>query len=155
MLALATPVALAHHGFTGVYDFDRPLYTEGRVLAARYAYPHAQVELDLAGTKGAMDLAGLEPIERAEGRETLKRVRPLDRPGRVAILLDPILTRALIDNAAQQPRVGDRVRAIVYERVSDDAQRGELRVMLLTLRDGTAIVTGRRSFHQEGARKGG
>ena len=55
-MGLAPPVR-AHHGWSS-FDPERPIYLEGRVAKARWANPHAEVELDVVpGTRPPADLA--------------------------------------------------------------------------------------------------
>jgi hypothetical protein len=53
----ASAAARAHHGWSG-FDTAKPLYLEGKIVAARWANPHAELELEpLAGLKLPADLA--------------------------------------------------------------------------------------------------
>ncbi len=63
LATLATPalglpmLAQAHHGWSS-FDQDRPIYLEGKVTKARWANPHAELELEVpAGLKLPADLA--------------------------------------------------------------------------------------------------
>ena len=80
--ALASPwavvpsVTLAHHGWSS-FDQDRPIYLEGRVVAVRWANPHAELDIEVpANLKLPADLAKLEiPAQTApvDGRALLAR----------------------------------------------------------------------------------
>ena len=44
---LAMPqVVLAHHGWSS-FDQDRPIYLEGKVIAVRWANPHAELDIEV------------------------------------------------------------------------------------------------------------
>jgi hypothetical protein len=45
-LPLATPLAWAHHGWSG-FDQDRPLYLEGKVVRSRWQNPHAELVIEV------------------------------------------------------------------------------------------------------------
>ncbi|NDZ11347.1 hypothetical protein C7T35_29575 [Variovorax sp. WS11] len=56
-LPLATPLALAHHGWSS-FDQDRPIYLEGTVASARWQNPHVELLVDIpSGLKVPADLA--------------------------------------------------------------------------------------------------
>lgn len=53
----AGAAARAHHGWSG-FDTAKPIYLEGRVAAARWSNPHAELELEpMPGLKLPADLA--------------------------------------------------------------------------------------------------
>src|SRR4051812_15803838 len=53
----ATGLAQAHHGWSS-FDQERPIYIEGKVTAARWQNPHAELEIEVpAGLKLPADLA--------------------------------------------------------------------------------------------------
>lgn len=63
LAAISTPAltlpwaAWAHHGWSS-FDQDRPVYLEGKVTKAKWANPHAELELELpAALKLPADLA--------------------------------------------------------------------------------------------------
>lgn len=146
-----TAVAAAHHGFTGVYDFCRPVFIEGTVTSARLGYPHAEFTLDLPRDltlpRNPRDRADLRALAEAEERDTLSMLVLPQSRGPLTILLEPVMTREVTER--QRPRVGDRVTAIAYQRVSNDRYRGEFRVMLLSVGDGGAVMASRpRSYHR-------
>lgn len=80
--ALAIPLAnlptavLAHHGWSS-FDQDRPIYLEGRVVAVRWANPHAELDIEVpANLKLPADLAKRDvPAQSApvDGRALLAR----------------------------------------------------------------------------------
>ncbi len=43
--ALSTLPASAHHGYTGEYDAQRPVFIEGRVQQVNIAYPHVEMTI--------------------------------------------------------------------------------------------------------------
>ncbi len=56
-LALPAAGAWAHHGWSS-FDQERPIYLEGRVLAARWQNPHAELDIELpAALRLPADLA--------------------------------------------------------------------------------------------------
>jgi hypothetical protein len=62
---LIIPVAaLAHHGWSN-YDNSKPIKLSGTVTEVSYAYPHATIQLDVAGKKW---LAVLAPPSRLSSR---------------------------------------------------------------------------------------
>jgi hypothetical protein len=146
-----TPEAAAHHGFTGAYDFCRPVYIEGTVTSVRYGYPHAEftvdVPRDLALPQNPRARADLRALAEAEDRDTLSMLVLPQTRGPMMILLEPVMTGTVTER--RRPRVGDRVTAVAYQRVSDDRYRGELRVILLSLGDGGVVMASRpRSYHR-------
>jgi hypothetical protein len=74
-LPLATPFALAHHGWSS-FDQDRPIYLEGTVSRARWQNPHVELLIDVpSGLKVPADLA----------KRTLPaQSAPVDGPGLLA-----------------------------------------------------------------------
>jgi Family of unknown function (DUF6152) len=80
--ALAAPwvvaprAVLAHHGWSS-FDQDRPIYLEGKVLAVRWANPHAELDVEVpANLKLPADLANRAvPAQTApvDGRALLAR----------------------------------------------------------------------------------
>ena len=74
---LAVPqVVLAHHGWSS-FDQDRPIYLEGKVIAVRWANPHAELDIEVpANLKLPADLVKREvPAQTApvDGRALLAR----------------------------------------------------------------------------------
>lgn len=63
VVAPATP-ALAHHGWS-TYDNSKPVKLSGTITEISYAYPHATINLDVAGKKW---LAVLAPRSRRSSR---------------------------------------------------------------------------------------
>jgi hypothetical protein len=142
---LTAPAARGHHGFTGTYDYDRPLLVAGAVVSGHIGYPHGHITIRSdAGSRG--DAAFLQEAGRAEARDTARLLTAVDA-GAHRVLLDPPMTQALMAHSAA-PKPGDAVQAIAYRRMSPDADAGELRVLHLRLRDGTAMAGKRRSYHR-------
>jgi hypothetical protein len=79
-------LALAHHGWSG-FDTDKPIYLEGKVTAARWQNPHAELKLDVpAGLKVPADLAARPlPAQAApvDGKALLARATVPAQQGRV------------------------------------------------------------------------
>jgi hypothetical protein len=142
---LLPPAARAHHGFTGTYDYDRPLLVAGAVVSGHIGYPHGHITIG-SNAESRAEAAFLDGVNRAEARETSRLLTPVDS-GSHRVLLDPPMTQALMAHSAA-PKPGDAVQAIAYRRVSSDADAGELRVLHLRLRDGTVITGQRRSYHR-------
>jgi hypothetical protein len=74
---VATPsVVWAHHGWSS-FDQDRPIYLEGKVLAVRWANPHAELDIEVpANLNLPADLAKRDvPAQTApvDGRALLAR----------------------------------------------------------------------------------
>ena len=42
----APPVVLAHHDWSS-FDQNRPIYLEGKVVAVRWANPHAELDIEV------------------------------------------------------------------------------------------------------------
>ncbi len=87
-------VALAHHGWSS-FDQDRPIYLEGRVVAVRWANPHAELDIEVpANLKLPADLAKREiPAQAApvDGRALLaKAVVPTRKDRQWEIELAPL-----------------------------------------------------------------
>ncbi len=147
---LALP-ALAHHGFTGEYDWRKPVYLQGTIVFVSYGYPHAQIRLQLAAWQPPP--AGLlAEVEASEGRATssLLAAPRGSKPGQtLTAVFDPNMTRQLADAGAQAPRVGQMLQAVAYERISRDANSGELRALHVRLSDGKFLSGQRRSYHVE------
>ena len=74
--ALVPSVTLAHHGWSS-FDQDRPIYLEGKVVAVRWANPHAELDIEVpASVKIPADLAKRDvPAQSApvDGRSLLAR----------------------------------------------------------------------------------
>ncbi|MEW2353689.1 hypothetical protein [Spirillospora sp. NPDC029432] len=122
---------LAHHGGGGSYDQSRPLYLRGRVIQARYGFPHGQLRIEVP--------AGLTVPSRLPGAESLRGHDSWNGPpvpegaGQVRdLLLPPDITGTLGDLSGR-PNVGDEVAAIVYRRcdAEGDEYAGELRVQMI------------------------
>jgi len=64
LLLLPATAALAHHGWSN-YDNAKPIKLSGTVTEVSYAYPHATIQLDVAGKKW---LAVLAPPSRLSSR---------------------------------------------------------------------------------------
>jgi hypothetical protein len=142
---LLAPAARAHHGFTGIYDYDRPVLVAGAVVSGHIGYPHGHIMIRSDPAQPA-DAAFLQEVSRVEARDLSPLLTAVD-VGPHRVVLDPPMTRALMAHAAS-PKPGDAVQAIAYRRSSSDADAGELRVLHLRLRDGTAIAGQRRSYHR-------
>jgi hypothetical protein len=142
--------ALAHHGFTGEYDYARPVYLQGTVTASNPGYPHATLTVQLTATAPPQDKHALSAVDRSEARNTSERLslpRNL-KPGQsVTILFDPVMTRQLADAGKNAPQVGQTLVAVAYERISKDNDTGELRVLHVRLADGSFLSGSRRSYH--------
>ncbi len=142
---LPVPAAWAHHGFTGQYDFDRPLMVDGKLTARLYANPHAQMTVQV-DVQAVLDVAGLQAVETSEGRATLALLKRVST-GSHKVLFDPPTTRVLMEHT-QAPKIGDRVRVIAYRRISNDSQLGELRALHVAFPGGEVLTGQRRSYHR-------
>ncbi|MFD0855147.1 hypothetical protein ACFQ07_23105, partial [Actinomadura adrarensis] len=59
---------LAHHGGTGAgYDTSRPLFLRGRIIQARYGYPHGTMRVEVAANLTVPQR--LPDVERLRGYE--------------------------------------------------------------------------------------
>jgi hypothetical protein len=98
--ALAAPwvavptAALAHHGWSS-FDQQRPIYLEGKVIAVRWANPHAELDIEVpANLKLPADLAKRDvPAQTApvDGRALLSRaVLPTRKDRQWEIELAPL-----------------------------------------------------------------
>ena len=146
-LLLSAQVGVAHHGNTGIYDFSRPIYVEGEVVATEYAYPHAHIDLVIDGDltlPAPEELQEYNRVEMAEGRSTFSMLQ-LPQMERVEVSFDGAFTRILLGEEGR-PQVGDRVVAILYERVSEDEYQGEFRAGMVTMPTGRYLVLGRKSY---------
>jgi hypothetical protein len=153
---IATPLAapinsLAHHGFTGEYDYRRPVFMEGRITKVDYGYPHARISFVLADWKPPASSL-LTEVDKAEGRDTSKLVaapRALKTGQAASVIFDPLMTRQLADAGKAAPQVGQTLITVAYERISRDRDSGELRGLHLRLPDGAWLLGQRRSYHVE------
>ncbi len=116
MLALATPAAWGHHGWSS-FDQNRPIYLEGTAAKVRWANPHTEMELELpADLSLPADLATRAlPAQSAnvDGPALLKAAQlPTRKDRRWQIELAP-LSRM---NAWQVPEIknGDRVALLGF-----------------------------------------
>lgn len=90
----APPVVLAHHGWSS-FDQNRPIYLEGKVVAVRWANPHAELDIEVpANLKLPADLTTRDvPAQTApvDGRALLARaVVPTRKDRRWEIELAPL-----------------------------------------------------------------
>lgn len=140
--AAGWPLAVAaHHGYVGRYDFERPMYLRGPIVAVQVHLPHARLAIAVPrGLALPRDRERLRPIEDAEARPTLTILQLLDRHGRVDVRLDGRSTERLIDEP-DLVREGLDVEIIVYRRITADEYRDELMVALLRLPDGRVLVS--------------
>ncbi|GAA3929358.1 hypothetical protein GCM10023085_08440 [Actinomadura viridis] len=122
---------LAHHGGGGNYDASRPLYLRGRVIQARYGYPHARLRIEVpSGLTVPSDLPGVEGLR---GHDAWAGPPEPEGAGEVReLLLPPDLTGTL-GGMPGRPQVGDDVAAVVYRRceAEGDEYSGELRVQMI------------------------
>ena len=95
LAAIAAPVAArAHHGWSS-FDVDRPLFLQGKVVAAKWQNPHAELDLELpADYKVPADVANLPvPAQAAslDGKALLaKAVAPTRKDRRWHVELAPL-----------------------------------------------------------------
>jgi hypothetical protein len=133
MLAgLLTYGMLAHHGGTGAgYDTSNPVYVRGRIIQARYGFPHGTMRVEVPADvtvprnlPGVQNLAGYENWRGRPAAEGAGEVREL--------LLFPDVTSELAGMRGA-PGVGDEVAAVAYRRCPSEGDQyaGELRVQLL------------------------
>ncbi len=92
--AAVPTAALAHHGWSS-FDQDRPIYLEGKVLAVRWANPHAELDIEVpVNFKLPADLAQRDvPAQTApvDGRALLARASlPTRKDRRWEIELAPL-----------------------------------------------------------------
>lgn len=149
---LAAPIkAWAHHGFSGEYDYRRPVFIEGRITKVDYGYPHARISFVLADWKQPVGSL-LAEVDKAEDRDTSKLVaapRSLKSGQAGSVIFDPLVTRRLAEAGKAAPQVGQLLTVVAYERISRDRDSGELRSSHLRLPDGSWIIGQRRSYHVE------
>ncbi|MGB0695907.1 MAG: DUF6152 family protein [Rhodospirillaceae bacterium] len=130
---LGTPIlaksAFAHHGFTGIYDSERPIYVAGEVIEATFRRPHPVIEL-------RVDSALQAPANLPKGEEfaEILEVRAEDRGRIIEIEYPPI---GLFFNLSDRIAVGDWVATIVYQNCRPPHQ---LRGQWLRLVDGETVV---------------
>ena len=75
---ISSPV-LAHHGFAGRYDEEKPFTVQGTVLEFQFINPHSAIIFEAKDQSGAMqrwhaELGGANALHRADGwtKDTLK-----------------------------------------------------------------------------------
>lgn len=122
---------LAHHGGGGRYDASRPLYLRGRVIQARYGFPHGQLRIEVPSDVTVP--SRLPGVEELRGHDAWAGPPVPEGAGQARdLLLPPDITGTLGDLPGR-PNVGDEVAAIVYRRCDDQGDRysGELRVQML------------------------
>ncbi|QFG24556.1 hypothetical protein [Actinomadura sp. WMMB 499] len=122
---------LAHHGGGGDYDASRPLYLRGRVVQARYGFPHARLRIEVpAGLTVPSRLPG---ADRLRGHDAWAGPPVPEGAGRVRELLLPPDITGTLGGQSGRPDVGDEVAAIVYRRcdAEGDEYAGELRVQMI------------------------
>ncbi|MFD0901581.1 hypothetical protein [Actinomadura sediminis] len=122
---------LAHHGGGGSYDASRPLYLRGRVIQARYGFPHARLRIEVPA-----DLAvpsRLPGAERLRGHDAWSGPPVPEGAGQVRELLLPPDITGTLNDLSGRPNTGDEVAAIVYRRcdAEGDEYAGELRVQMI------------------------
>ncbi|MEV5827641.1 hypothetical protein AB0L25_18930 [Spirillospora sp. NPDC052242] len=128
---------LAHHGGGGSYDASRPLYLRGRVIQARYGFPHAQLRIEVPANLTVP--SRLPGADRLRGHDAWGGPPAPEGAGQVRdLLLPPDITGTLNDMSGR-PNVGDEVAAIVYRRcdAEGDEYSGELRVQMIYTGTGT------------------
>lgn len=140
--ALAAPrAAVAHHGFSGLYDFAQPYYLAGRLVQAYVGFPHARLTLRVPkNLRMPRDREWMRALEDAEARPTLTLLAASERRGLVEVTLGGRLTRRLVDEPGLLS-VDDPVQAVAYRRMTRDEYRDELQAVLLALPDGRILVS--------------
>jgi hypothetical protein len=125
MAAVGAP-AFAHHGFTGRYDTDQPLWITGTVERASFGSPHATLTLRTeAASVGVFETADLPYID---GQPVA--MAPDTRP-RVTIEFPPV---AAFFELNRKLKVGDKVSVIALQNCIQDRQ---LRSQWIRLADGS------------------
>jgi hypothetical protein len=121
--------ALAHHGFTGIYDSARPIFVAGEVIEATFRRPHPVIEM-------RVDARLQPPTDLLDGAEfaDMLEVRAEDRDRIIDVEYPPI---RLFFNLGGRIARGDRVATIVYQNCRPPHQ---LRGQWLRLADGEVFV---------------
>jgi hypothetical protein len=144
--------AWAHHGFGGEYNYAKPLYLQGKITQALPGYPHARYTLQIIAPALPQDRSALVVVDQHEGRSTSQKIslpRNLRAGQTLTVLFDPLMSRQLADAGSNAPHVGQVLTAIAYERISQDRDAGELRVLHVQLADGRFLSGTKRSYHVE------
>jgi hypothetical protein len=138
LIALSGP-ARAHHGFTGRYDTDQPIWLKGRITALTLARPHPTITLTPVD----------EPVPhglKMPPEMTGALVSPRDRVG-VAQTVEFAPVSAFFD-MGDRARVGDVVEIIALRNCSPPHQ---LRSQWLRLANGAVIErVGKLSYMHRG-----
>jgi hypothetical protein len=132
--AIVMPLpTVAHHGFTGRYDTDAPIWILGAVTAAAFSPPHpvlnVRVDIDAAAPQN------LPVISSVTGAVA---VRAADHGQVLAVELPPVGT---FFGLSSQVRVGDRVAMIALRNCAPPHQ---LRSQWIRLANGSVIERAER-----------
>jgi len=93
---------LAHHGGTGRYDSGHPLYLRGRIIQARYAFPHGTMRIEVPANLTVP--RDLPDVRRLGGYENWTGHPAPEGAGQVRdLLLPPDVTGTLADMSASSP----------------------------------------------------
>ncbi|GAA2429634.1 hypothetical protein GCM10010191_48830 [Actinomadura vinacea] len=122
---------LAHHGGGGSYDASRPLYLRGRVIQARYGFPHGQLRIEVPANLTVPNR--LPGVEGLRGHDDWAGPPIAEGAGQARDLLLPPDITGTLGGMSGRPQVGDEVAAVVYRRcdAEGDEYSGELRVQML------------------------
>jgi hypothetical protein len=138
-LLLASSAATAHHGFTGRYDTDRPIWLSGTVTAISASPPHPTVTIRVDGDAPAMP--AVLPVEFTGPIA----VRPEDTGRTLQIEFPPVGT---FYGLGQQVKIGDRVAIMALRNCRPPHQ---IRSQWIRLADGAVIERqGRLSYMARG-----
>ncbi|GAA2097481.1 hypothetical protein [Actinomadura alba] len=134
---------VGHHGGSGSYEARRPLYLRGRLIQARYGFPHARLRIEVPADLEVPD--PLPDVQRLRGHRDWDGPPVVEGAGKVRELLLPPDLTGEVGAMNDLPQVGDDVSAIAYRRCAADGDEyaGELRVQML-------YVNG-RSLHYRGS----
>lgn len=107
VVTLCTVPASAHHGYTGEYDANRPIYIEGTVRKVDVAYPH--VEMTIQVTQRTQVPATLPKIADVAIPDVMK-IMTMAAPGTYALQVAGLQTELQGRIAA-----GDRIALVALQ----------------------------------------
>lgn len=138
-IAIGAPAA-AHHGFTGRYDTDRPIWLVGTVTATSFSPPHPIVTVSVDARPA------LPRLERAPAELTGPvTIRAEDSGQTRTVEFPPVQT---FFSLGERIKVGDRVEIVALKNCRPPHQ---LRSQWLRLADGTVTARdGRLAYMARG-----
>ncbi|MGL4635847.1 MAG: hypothetical protein ACRCWF_07700 [Beijerinckiaceae bacterium] len=135
--AVATAV-LGHHGFTGRYDTDKPVWLTGTVTAASFSPPHAVLAVQISPT--------LPPSMVMPSEITGPLIAPLEDSGQIRQIEFPPVGDFF--QLSDKVRIGDRVEVIALRNCRPPHQ---LRSQWIRIADGSVTQrVGRLSYMARG-----